>query len=279
MFQLLDHIQVVKKFKKELINIRNNDQMCFVWCHVRHINPVKIHPEKITQEDKKLLNSINYDKVGFQDFSNIENKNNICMNVFCYENKLTFPIYVLDQKFENSMDLSLVTDENKSRYVYIKDITRFMFHKTNNKNKKYFCKSCLQCFSSKNKLPKQKEVCLGINDAQSVRLQKGTIEFKNLFKQIPVPFQIYADFDCNLKSVESYEGFYSKNIKITFLVVLFTNLFMYEFTRPIFVIRGENSAFRFIEAIVKEYGYCKKVMKKHFNQNSIMSEKEEEEFQ
>ena len=120
---------------------------------------------------------------------------------------------------------------------------------------------------------------MGINDAQSVRLQKGTIEFKNLFKQIPVPFQIYADFECNLKSVESYEGFYSKNIKITFLVVLFTNLFMYEFTRPIFFIRGENSAFRFIEAIVKEYGYCKKVMKKHFNQNSIMSEKEEEEFQ
>ena len=49
-----------------------------------------------------------------------------------------------------------------------------------------------------------------INGAQSVRLEKGTIEFKNYFKQIPVPFKIYADFECNLKSVESYEGFYSK---------------------------------------------------------------------
>ena len=73
---------------------------------------------------------------------------------------------------------------------------------------------------------KHKEVCLSINGAQSVRLEKGTIEFKNYFKQIPLPFKIYADFECNLKSVESYEGSYSKNIKVTFLVVLFTNLFV-----------------------------------------------------
>ena len=121
--------------------------------------------------------------------------------MFCYENKLTFSIYVSDQKFENAMDLLLVIDENKSHYVYIKDFDRFMFHKTKNKNKKYFCKSCLQCFSSKNLLTKHKEACLNINGGQSVRLEKGTIEFKNCFKQILVPFKIYADFECNLKSV------------------------------------------------------------------------------
>ena len=92
--------------------------------------------------------------------------------MFYYENKLTFPIYVSDQKFENSMDLLLVIDENKSHYVYIKDFDRFMFHKTKNKNKKYFCKSCLQCFSSKNMLTEHKKVCLSINDAQSVTLKK-----------------------------------------------------------------------------------------------------------
>ena len=71
-----------------------------------------------------------------------------------------------------------------------------------------------------------KEVCLSINGAQSVRLEKGTIEFKNYFKQIPVPFKIYADFECNLRGVECYEGSYTKNIKITFLVVLLTSLFV-----------------------------------------------------
>ena len=95
--------------------------------------------------------------------------------MYCYENKLTFPIYVTDQKFENSMDLLLVTDENKSNYVYIKDFGRFMFQKTKNKNKKHFCKSCLQCFSSKHVLTEHKEVCLSIKSAQSVRLEKETI--------------------------------------------------------------------------------------------------------
>ena len=67
-----------------------------------------------------------------------------------------------------------------------------------------------------------KEVCLSINGAQSLRLEKGAIAFKNYFKQILVSFKIYADFECNLESFESYEGSYSKNIKIAFLAVLVT---------------------------------------------------------
>ena len=146
--------------------------------------------------------------------------------MFCYEGKLVFPIYISDQEFETSMDLLLVINANKSHYVYIKGFKRFLFHKTKNKNKNYFRKSCLQCFSSKNVLTKHKEDCLSINGKQSVKLEEGIIEFENYFKQIPVPFKIYADFECNLKSVESYEGSYSKNIKITFLVVLLTSLFV-----------------------------------------------------
>ena len=111
-------------------------------------------------------------------FRKIEKKKNICINVFCYENKLTFPIYVSNQKFENSMDVLLVIYENKSHYVYLKDFNRVIFHKTKSKSKKYFCKSCLQGFSFKNVLTKLKEVCLRINGAQFVRLEKGKIELK-----------------------------------------------------------------------------------------------------
>ena len=85
-------------------------------------------------------------------------KTNIFINVFCYENKLTFPIYISGQKFENSMDLLLIINESKSRYMYVKDFDRFIFHKTKNKNKKYFFKSCLQCFSNKNVLTERKKV-------------------------------------------------------------------------------------------------------------------------
>ena len=51
--------------KKGLINIKNKDQKCFLWCHVRHINPVKIHPERITQTNKKLVNDLIYHGVEF----------------------------------------------------------------------------------------------------------------------------------------------------------------------------------------------------------------------
>ena len=52
--------------------------------------------------------------------------------------------FVSDKRFKDSIDLLLLIDDDKSHYVYIKDFDRFMFHKTNNKNKNWFCRSCLQ---------------------------------------------------------------------------------------------------------------------------------------
>ena len=105
-------------------------------------------------------------------------------------------------------------------------------------------------------LTKHREVCLSINGAQSVRLEKGTIEFKNYFKQIPVPFKIYTDFECNLKSVENYGGSWKKyqdHIPCSFAYKLVC--VDDEFTKPIVVFRGENAAYEFIKAIFKEYEY------------------------
>ena len=136
----------LKNQKKGLIFIKNNDHNCFLWCHVTHINNVKTHSERITKNDKKLANDLDYDKGGFhvwgKEFNMIEKKSNICIKVFCYETKLVFPIYISNQKFKNSKDLLIVIDQNKSHYVYIKDFNRFMFQKLKNKNKKYFYKSC-----------------------------------------------------------------------------------------------------------------------------------------
>ena len=217
--------------RKGLTNIKSNYQKCFLCCHVRHINPVKEHPERILKIDKKIAcNLPNYDEIEFpveeKGFQKIEVQNNICINVFGYENELNFPIYVSDQKFENSMDLLLLIDDDKSHYIYINDFNTFIFHKTKNKNRKWFCRSCLQCFSSEIVLIKHKQDCLSISGKQSVNLEKGIIEFENYFKQLPVPFKIYADFECNLRHVEIYEGSYTKHIMNMFLVVMLTRLFV-----------------------------------------------------
>ena len=43
----------LKNPRKGLINTKNKDQKCFLWCHVRNINPSKEHPERIEKTDKK----------------------------------------------------------------------------------------------------------------------------------------------------------------------------------------------------------------------------------
>ena len=96
---------------------------------------------------------------------------------------MVFPVYISDQKFKSSIDLLRLLNDDQSHYVYIKDFNTFMFHKTKNKNKKWFCKSCLQCSTSENVLIKHKKDCLSINGQQSINLEKETIEFKNYFKQ------------------------------------------------------------------------------------------------
>ena len=91
-----------------------------------------------------------------------------------------------------------------------------------------------------------------------------------------VPFKIYADFECNLKYVEGYEGSYTKKYNdlvpcsYAYKIVCIDN----RFSKPVVVYRGENAAYEFIKAILKGYKYSKKIMKKHFNKNLIMNEEE-----
>ena len=92
----------------------------------------------------------------------------------------------------------------------LKILRHLCFIKQKNKNKKWFCRSCLQCFSSANVLIKHKEDCLRINGKQSVDVEKGLIKFENYFKELPVPFKIYAEFKCNLRDAEIYKGSYTK---------------------------------------------------------------------
>ena len=125
---------------------------------------MKRDPEKITKLDKKMINDLDYKgiklPVSKKDYCRISGQNNICISVFCYEKGLTYPVYLSDQNFLNSMDLLLIADENKSYYVYIKDFNRFICNKAKNKNNKYFCKCCLQCLSSKKVLIEHKKKLL-----------------------------------------------------------------------------------------------------------------------
>ena len=96
---------------------------------------------------------------------------------------------------------------------------------------------------------------MSINGAQSVRLEKGTTDFKNYSKKIPVPFKFHADFESNLESLEICEGFYSKRYhdhipcSLADKHVCVDNKFM----KLIVAFRGKSTSFIFVEAIIKEY--------------------------
>ena len=85
---------------KGLINIKNSDNKCFLWCHIKYLNPVKLHPERITKADKNMVNDLDYEGIEFpvckKDYCKIEQKNNICINVFRFENNLVYPVHISD---------------------------------------------------------------------------------------------------------------------------------------------------------------------------------------
>ena len=103
----------------------------------------------------------------------------------------------------------LITEKGTSHSVFIKDFNRLMFSRTKHKDKKHHCISCLQSFTTEEILSNHKKQYLLINGCQAVNYESGTIKFTNHNKQILILFKIYADTECFLKRVNSYEGEHS----------------------------------------------------------------------
>ena len=110
---------------KGLIDIQNYDNECFKWCHVRHLKTVDKNPQRIRKEDREVFKKLNYQGVNFavskKDYGKIEVLNKININVFCYENKVVYLVYLSDQKLDDCLALLLISNNFTPHYVYIKD--------------------------------------------------------------------------------------------------------------------------------------------------------------
>ena len=136
---------------KGLINIKNEDNECFRWCHIRHLNPQDKTPQRIKKSDKEYVDKLDYSGIEFpvtiKQFNKIEKNNNININVFGYEDKQPYPVYISKEKCEDHIELLLVTKDENEHYVLIKDFNKLMYNQTKHKERKNFM-HCLQCFSS-----------------------------------------------------------------------------------------------------------------------------------
>ena len=100
--------QELRNSRKGLINMKNEDNECFRWCHIRHLNPQDKYPERIKKVDKQYVKNLNYSEIEFpvttKQYNKIEKQNEININVFGYENKQPYPIYVSKEKYEDHMN-------------------------------------------------------------------------------------------------------------------------------------------------------------------------------
>ena len=283
----------LKHHLKGLINLKNKDNECFRWCHIRYLNHQDKNPQRINKSDKEYISKLNYSNIKFpvelNQYNKIEKQNEININVFGYENKQPYPIYISKEKYEKHLELLLITEDDNKHYVLIKDFNRFMFNQTKHEHRKHFCMYCLQCFSSEEVLKNHKDNCIQLNGEQAIKMpdkSNNTLKFNNFHKQQPVPFVIYADFEaitekisgCRPNNNKSFTEAYQKHTDCGFgykVVCCYDD----KYTQPMKIYRGEKAVYTFLEYMLDEVKYCKRIIKKEFNKTLNMTKENEEEFQ
>ena len=188
-------------------------------------------------------------------YNKIEKQNEININVFGYEKKQPYPIYISKEKYNKHIELLLITENENKHYVLIKNFNRFMRNQTEHNGKKYFCMLCLQSFNSESILNNHKEICIELNGEQAVKMpnkKNNILQFINEEREKPVPFVIYSDFEAITKKIstcqpndsESYTKEYQKHVDCGFgyKVVCFYDD---KYTQPLKIYRGKNAVYTF----------------------------------
>ena len=199
------------------------------------------------------------------------------LHVFRYKNKV-YPLYISNKSYNQTLNLLLITGKGKSHYVFIKDFNKLMFSKTKHKDKKHFCMSCLQNFSTKEILNNHRKQCLLINGCQAVNYESGIIKFTNYNKQIPILFKIYADTECFLKRVNSYEGEHTTKYQEHIPNSIGAKLVCIDdrFTLPSIIFKGKNCINKFITWVLDKQKWTKQITEQLFNKKLIMTNEDEE---
>ena len=280
--------------RKGLINLKNTDNRCFLWCHVRHRNPVKKDPQRVTQKDREIAKTLDYNGVTFpvtiRDMDKIEKQNKININVYGYD-EYVFPIRNSETEHGETLNVLLIEGETKSgygqHYVYIKDFNRLNFNITKHKSKKHFCLHCLQPFYSEDSLEAHKRDCQIINGTQRIEMpQPGSkVYFYEHQKQLPVPFVVYADFEaitrkidsCSPPESKSYTQAYQKHKPSGFGYKVVCH-YDKKYSKPAVIYRGENVIEKFTQNLFGEVKDCQKIISERAKKRLVMTASDEKDF-
>ena len=198
--------------KRAIINIQNRDEKCFLWFVLRYLHPRDKNDIRLT-DLKKYENSLDTKGINFhmkiKDISKFEKLNPSLpgINVFSIsDNNKFYPLRMAEKDCQNTIDLFLYEEEGKSHYSFIKNFNPlFKSQITSSKNGEVFiCKKCFTHYTRNELLQKHISYC-SINETVSVKMpQRNTkLCFNNYNKQFPIPFVVYADFECFTKPMSN----------------------------------------------------------------------------
>ena len=214
--------------KKAIVNIKNKDEKCFIWCILRYLHPKERDEERIKDLEKYEF-SLNTKGITFpmniNDITKFEKLNPELpgINVFSEDDKMTiYPLRESKRDCKNTIDLFLYEENGVSHYTLIKNFHRLIrSQKTRSHNGEIFiCKRCFCHYTKEELLDKHIEYCSN-NQTALINMPKPNtyLYFKNYYKQLPIPFVVYADFErftkpmntCSPNPKDSYNYNYQKH--------------------------------------------------------------------
>ena len=221
------------KNRKAIINMKNQDNKCFMWSVLRALNPKDNHPERIDNDLKSKVDTLNMEgiqyPVSFRGIDRFEHLNpEISISVLGYnEEEKVYPLKV--SKYtgcKHDIVLLLIKDGKNSHYCLVKNISALLSSQINNhEHKRYFCLNCFNSFKSPDSLDKHKEYCYN-NECVKISMPPPNtfLRFKNFRYSEKAPFAIYADFESLIKPMDncdpnpnkSYTKKYQKHEPISF---------------------------------------------------------------
>ena len=198
--------------KKAIINIRNTDDKCFLWCVLRYLNPKPKNDDRLS-DLKEKESTLNTKGIKFpmkvKDIKKFEDLNPSIpgINVFSVnENNKFYPLRMAKRNPQETIDLFLYEEDGRSHYSLIKHFSRlFRSQITSRTNGQIFiCKKCFTHFSKEELFQKHIEYC-SANETVAVKMpsRNTMLHFKNYYKQLPIPFVVYADFECFTKPMNT----------------------------------------------------------------------------
>ena len=221
------------KNRKAIINMKNQDDKCFMWSVLRALNPKDNHPERIDNDLKNKVDTLNMEGIqypvslrGIDRFEHLNPEISITVLGYNKEEKV-YPLKV--SKYtgcEHDIVLLLIKDGENSHYCLVKNISALLSSQINNhKGTRYFCLNCFNSFKSPDSLDKHKEYCYN-NECVKISMppQNTFLRFKNFRYSEKAPFAIYADFESLIKPLDncdpdpnrSYTKKYQKHEPISF---------------------------------------------------------------